>query len=141
MARRRFRVNKWGKRYAPGPSTAAGKLRSSRNAIKHGLSGTPEFSSSEKARLGLIRQAFYGLMDTPNTHKIDIEECAIAQILIERTIALRYQAYLSDAPTVRQLECYVRFESQLVNRRNKLLAVLDIDEYADTDSEITKEEY
>lgn len=141
MVRRRNRVGKWGKRYAPGPSTVAGKLEASRNAVKHGLSGTPEFTSSEKTRLGLIRHAFCDLMDNSNSFEADIHECAVAQVLIERTITLRHQAHFSGSPTVRQLERLVRFESQLVNRRNKLLAALDVNEYAHTDSLISQEEF
>lgn len=136
MVRRLPQANRRNCLHSTGPKSPAGKLSASRNAIKHGLSGKPELSDRERSRFDSVRNAISEMVDDDESYEQDIRECAISQVLLERTITLRYRSHAEDTPVTHELEKLIRFENRLTKRRDKLLERLDIDEYADVEPEV-----
>lgn len=140
MPRRLHQANKLNAAKGTGPISRIGKTNASRNALKHGLSGVPVLTPSEQARWNHVREFIRELTDDLNAATSDIDDCSTAQVLLERTIILRHKAQskpelkASGGTMVHELEKLVRFENRLIKRRNRLLAALDHDEYADADS-------
>lgn len=134
MSPRRKIASKQNSYASTGPRSASGKASVSRNAVKHGLSGAPVLTTLEKKRWNEIRTVLNELTDEPESAIQDIDDCAITQVLIERTMSLRYQAQCSEGRAIEQLEKLVRFENRLNKYRNRLLAILDVNEYEGIDS-------
>ena len=57
---RQIRANRANAQRSTGPRTAAGKLKSSRNAYRHGLSGSVSYDPSSAAKVNLIARALAG---------------------------------------------------------------------------------
>jgi hypothetical protein len=82
------------------------------------------------------RRALSDLVNTPESHELDIHKCAFSQVLLERIIDLRHRAHLNDQSGLHELLKLLRFENQLTKQRDGLLKILDVDEYINVDPEI-----
>ena len=139
MPRKQHDANQRNARRSTGPTSKSGKANASRNAIKHGLSGVLVLTPSEHKRWQDIRTNFRDLTDEAYIASADIDECATAQVLLERLMELRHQAFVDAIPksnndiVVKQLQNLVRHEIPLLLRRDRLLRILDVDEYANFD--------
>lgn len=136
MTRRLVQSNRRNSAKSTGPKSPQGEAASARNAVKHGLSGTPELSDTELIRFGHLRRAFSELLNTPEMHEHDIHECAISQVLLERIIALRHRAHSNDSLDIHALVKLRRFENRLTKQRDRLLRMLNPDEYTHVDQVI-----
>ena len=136
MPRKQHDANRQNARRSTGPTSKLGKANMSRNAIKHGLSGAPHLTTPERTRWQDIRAQFRDLADEADIVSCDIDDCATAQVLLERIMGLRHQAFAdgtSSDNVAQQLQRLVRHENRLIKRRDQLLHRLGVDEYLNVD--------
>lgn len=139
MPRKQHDANRQNARRSTGPASKLGKANTSRNAIKHGLWGAPVLSTPERSRWQDIRAQFLDLADEADIVSSDIDDCATAQVLLERLMGLRHQAFGDGAKThgcdnvVQDLQRLLRHENRLIKCRDRLLHRLDVDEYLNFD--------
>jgi len=139
MTHRQHDANRRNARRSTGPASNSGKANASRNALKHGLWGAPVLTSSEHTRWRDIRESFRDLTDDADIINSEIDDCATAQVLLERLMRLRHQTFGDGATphsndnVVQQLQRLVRHENRLIKHRDRLLHLLDVDEYLSFD--------
>ena len=92
-------------------------------------------STPERKRWQDIRVQFRDLADEVDIVSSDIDDCVTAQVLLERLMGLRHQAFgdgaeaYSNDNVVQDLQRLVRHENRLIKHRDCLLHRLDVDEY------------
>ena len=82
-----------------GPKSAEGKQTVSRNAIKHGLSGSVSFSEHERIRIDFYTNAFLDDCDVTSEQSWMAREAAEAQVTLERIkglTLLNFEPYYED---------------------------------------------
>ena len=76
-----------------GPKSAEGKQTVSRNAIKHGLSGSLAFSENECKRIDFYTNAFLDDCDVTSEQSWMAREAAEAQVTLERIKGLKHEIW------------------------------------------------
>ena len=80
-----------------GPRTRAGKERSSRNAVAHGLSATPTFDVQTQKRIEFLTKMFVQKSEGDPLAMELAAEAAEAQVMLERVRILKNQAWEKTA--------------------------------------------
>ena len=107
-----------------GPRTAVGKMRSSRNAFRHGLSGPLPFDSMTSAKVDAIAQALIG-EEASTDVSASAAEFARAQFEVQRIRATRTELLAKidldqdNTQELRRLVALDRYERYANTRRRR----------------------
>jgi hypothetical protein len=119
---RQIRANRENAKRSAGPNTAAGRARSSRNALRHGLSLPLTLNKEMAAKAGLIRTSLVSEQASP-TQVVAAIEFAQAQLDLLRIRAVRgkmmaeLDSMSADLTHLRRLAALDRYEGRALSRR------------------------
>lgn len=117
-------ANRANAKRSTGPKTLAGKLKSSRNAVRHGLSGAMPLDARTLASINSIASALAG-EDASQAQLISATEFAQAQLELLRVRSVRAkqtEAIESDEIDSRKLGCLAsldRYERLALTKRRR----------------------
>ena len=119
---KQIRANRENAKKSTGPKTAAGRARSSRNALRHGLSLPLAPNTEMAAKADLIRKSLVSEQGKP-TRVVAAIEFAQAQLDLLRIRAVRGQMMTEldsasgDLTRLRRLAALDRYEGRALARR------------------------
>ena len=119
---KQIRANRENAKKSTGPKTAAGRARSSRNALRHGLSLPLAPNTEMAAKADLIRKSLVSEQGKP-TRVVAAIEFAQAQLDLLRIRAVRGQmmaeldSVSDDLTQLRRLAALDRYEARALARR------------------------
>ena len=119
---KQIRANRENAKKSTGPKTAAGRARSSRNALRHGLSLPLTPNTEMAAKADLIRKSLVSEQGKP-TRVVAAIEFAQAQLDFLRIRAVRGQmmaeldSVSDDLTQLRRLAALDRYEARALARR------------------------
>jgi hypothetical protein len=119
---KQLRANRENAKRSAGPKTAAGRARSSRNALRHGLSLPLTLNKEMAAKAGLIRTSLVSEQASP-TQVVAAIEFAQAQLDLLRIRAVRgkmmaeLDSMSGDLTHLRRLAALDRYERRALSRR------------------------
>ena len=119
---KQIRANRENAKKSTGPKTAAGRTRSSRNALRHGLSLPLTPNTEMAAKADLIRKSLVSEQGKP-TRVVAAIEFAQAQLDLLRIRAVRGQmmaeldSVSDDLTQLRRLAALDRYEARALARR------------------------
>lgn len=121
---RQIAANRANAKKSTGPKTAAGKLRSSRNAYRHGLSSPLWLDSLASAKADAIARALLG--EDPTAAKLrSVEELVRAQLDLQRIRSTRtdlmakFDLDQPDIQTLQRMAALDRYERYVHTRRRR----------------------
>ena len=122
---RQIRANRANAQRSTGPRTAAGKLKSSRNAYRHGLSGAMPLDLSSTAKVNLIARELAGEQATED-RLASATYFAGAQMELLRIRAIRTDQFgkveLTDNHNLKEIERLAaldRYERYALTKRRR----------------------
>ena len=122
-------ANRANARKSTGPRTAAGKLKSSQNAFRHGLSAPLRLDPAASARVESLAHAIAG--EDPNPDQVKVAaEFAQAQLELERIRMTREEFMGSldvDQPeleTLQKIAALDRYERYAFTKRRRAIRAL-----------------
>ena len=121
---RQIAANRANAKKSTGPKTAAGKLRSSRNAYRHGLSSPLWLDPLASAKADAIARALVG--EDPTADKLGtVEELVRAQLDLQRISSTRtdlmakFDLDQPDIQTLQRMAALDRYERYVHTRRRR----------------------
>jgi hypothetical protein len=126
---RQIRANRENAKKSTGPKTVAGRARSGRNALRHGLSLPLRFDAETARKVDIIRQVLISEKQNPAKAlaAIDVAE---AQLDLSRIRAVRGEmmVQLASVPAelthLRRLAALDRYEGRALARRSRAFKLL-----------------
>ena len=115
-------ANRENAKRSTGPKTAAGRSRSSRNAVRHGLSGPLDFAMSEKADAIARLLAGVGANDEQLTSTMEVAHAQVELLRIRRVRAELMAAIdvaCCDSRQLRRLVALDRYERYAHTKRRR----------------------
>ena len=118
-------ANRANAKRSTGPRTTAGKIRSSRNAYRHGLSGSVPLDHSSVAKVSLIARELAGEQAT-QARLVSAAEFASAQMELVRIRAIRTGRFAeivasdeSNLKLLKHLAALDRYERYALTKRRR----------------------
>jgi len=106
-------TNRANAQHSTGPRTAAGKLASSRNSLKHGLSNaTLIIPGEDPAALQALRDLFIKDLQPANeTESLVVEQMAHSWWLTQRALRFQDDCFSEDGVNQQQLTLFLRYQT------------------------------
>jgi len=124
---KQIRANRENSKRSTGPKTAAGRMKSSRNAFRHGLSLKMYLDDDTSKKIGVMVRLL-GSDQTDSMRLAAAVEAALAQLDVSRIRGVRNQMMTEPAQTagtilqVRDLAALERYERLALGKRRRALA-------------------
>ncbi|HEY3938336.1 MAG TPA: hypothetical protein VGL97_12955 [Bryobacteraceae bacterium] len=123
---RRAETNRRNARHSTGPRTMDGKLASSRNSTKHGLtSGQIIIAGEDPAAFDALLAAFFAEHQPANIiEELLVQEMAQSHWLGQRAIRLQNDCFSAEGVDTKRLALFLRYQTTHQRAFHKALAVL-----------------
>jgi hypothetical protein len=123
---RRAETNRRNAQHSTGPRTMDGKLASSRNSTKHGLtSGQIIIAGEDSAVFDALLAAFFAEHQPVNpTEELLVQEMAQSHWLGQHAIRLQNDCFFADGVDTKRLALFLRYQTTHQRAFHKALAVL-----------------